>query len=148
VLTSFDNKDVSSVQVTSASSNQAHSTLFTRGQACVVGSRYRVEGGGMSKSPQSNGDAAALVRKLWQYCNVLRDDGLSYPDYVEQLTYLLFLKMSDEQKDGPVPPKYSWRSLEGLEVDAMHRPTVLLLAEMSQGRWRASSAARQRTVFM
>ena len=33
-----------------------------------------------------------LVRKLWQYCNILRDDGLSYPDYVEQLTYLLFIK--------------------------------------------------------
>ncbi len=31
--------------------------------------------------------AQSLVRKLWQYCNVLRDDGLSYPDYVEQLTY-------------------------------------------------------------
>jgi type I restriction enzyme M protein len=34
-----------------------------------------------------------LVQKLWNYCNILRDDGLSYGDYVEQLTYLLFLKM-------------------------------------------------------
>ena len=38
-----------------------------------------------------------LVQKLWNYCNILRDDGLSYGDYVEQLTYLLFLKMADEQ---------------------------------------------------
>jgi hypothetical protein len=35
--------------------------------------------------------------KLWNYCNILRDDGLSYGDYVEQLTFLLFLKMADEQ---------------------------------------------------
>src|SRR5690606_22499399 len=38
-----------------------------------------------------------LVSKLWNYCNLLRDDGLSYGDYLEQLTYLLFLKMADEQ---------------------------------------------------
>ena len=42
-----------------------------------------------------------LVQKLWNYCNILRDDGLSYGDYVEQLTFLLFLKMADEQ---PRPP--------------------------------------------
>ena len=65
----------------------------------------------MTRTAQANGGTAALVRKLWQYCNVLRDDGLSYPDYVEQLTYLLFLKMSDEQEGGPVPPEYAWRSL-------------------------------------
>ena len=39
----------------------------------------------------------AIVSKLWNYCNVLRDDGMSYGDYVEQLTYLLFLKMADER---------------------------------------------------
>jgi type I restriction-modification system DNA methylase subunit len=38
-----------------------------------------------------------LVQKLWNYCSVLRDDGMSYGDYVEQLTYLLFLKMADER---------------------------------------------------
>ena len=36
---------------------------------------------------------ATIVQKLWNYCNVLRDDGMSYGDYVEQLTYLLFLKL-------------------------------------------------------
>jgi type I restriction enzyme M protein len=41
--------------------------------------------------------AALIVQKLTNYCNVLRDDGMRYGDYVEQLTYLLFLKMADER---------------------------------------------------
>ena len=44
---------------------------------------------------------ADIVQKLWNYCNVLRDDGMSYGDYVEQLTYLLFLKMADERTKPP-----------------------------------------------
>ncbi len=61
--------------------------------------------------------APQIVQKLWNYCNVLRDDGMSYGDYVEQLTYLLFLKMADERtkapynQPSPVPDKYSWSSL-------------------------------------
>ncbi len=47
---------------------------------------------------------SAIVQKLWNYCNVLRDDGLSYGDYVEQLTYLLFLKMADERTKAAVQP--------------------------------------------
>ncbi len=60
---------------------------------------------------------ANIVHKLWNYCNVLRDDGMSYGDYVEQLTYLLFLKMSDERTKAPynrpsaVPAGYDWPSL-------------------------------------
>ena len=60
---------------------------------------------------------SALVQKLWNYCNILRDDGLSYGDYVEQLTFLLFLKMADEQAKPPfnkvsaVPTGYDWPSL-------------------------------------
>jgi type I restriction enzyme M protein len=42
-------------------------------------------------------NTSTLVQKLWNCCNVLRDDGMSYGDYVEQLTYLLFLKMADER---------------------------------------------------
>ena len=64
--------------------------------------------------------STTLVRKLWQYCNVLRDDGLSYPDYVEQLTYLLFLKMSAEGDEGPVPVECGWPSLVHLEPGPMH----------------------------
>jgi type I restriction enzyme M protein len=66
-------------------------------------------------------ESASLVQKLWNYCNVLRDDGVSYGDYVEQLTYLLFLKMADEHTQPPfnkpsaVPAGLDWRSL--LEKD-------------------------------
>lgn len=58
-----------------------------------------------------------IVQKLWNYCNVLRDDGMSYGDYVEQLTYLLFLKMSDERTKPPygqessIPKRWSWPEL-------------------------------------
>ena len=61
--------------------------------------------------------SAAIVQKLWNYCNVLRDDGMSYGDYVEQLTFLLFLKMADERtkkpfdQKSPVPSGYDWPSL-------------------------------------
>jgi type I restriction enzyme M protein len=57
---------------------------------------------------------------------------LSYPDYVEQLTYLLFLKMADEQTDGPVPPQYSWQSFAGLDATAMHRRYDAALGALSQ----------------
>lgn len=65
--------------------------------------------------------AQELVRRLWQYCNVLRDDGLSYPDYVEQLTYLLFLKLADERSDEVVPSHFAWRSFASLDAVSMHR---------------------------
>jgi len=63
----------------------------------------------------------AVVAKLWNYCNLLRDDGLSYGDYLEQLTYLLFLKMGDEQTRPPfsresiVPVGLDWASLARLD---------------------------------
>jgi len=66
-----------------------------------------------------------IVQKLWNYCNVLRDDGMSYGDYVEQLTYLLFLKMADERARPPysqpsvVPPKYGWESLLKMDGDEL-----------------------------
>ena len=74
-----------------------------------------------------------LVNKLWNYCNILRDDGLSYGDYVEQLTYLLFLKMDDERTKEPynhksdIPKKYNWQSLldkEGAELEAHYIETL------------------------
>jgi type I restriction enzyme M protein len=86
----------------------------------------------MTDSRTVSEDAAALIRKLWQYCNVLRDDGLSYPDYVEQLTYLLFLKLADEQEGGLVPKKYGWRSLDGLAAEEMHRQYARILAALSK----------------
>jgi type I restriction enzyme M protein len=80
----------------------------------------------------TNDAASALVRKLWHYCNVLRDDGLSYPDYVEQLTYLLFLKMADEQKGGPVPSQIGWKSFVDLKPAEMHRHYARALAVLGE----------------
>jgi len=70
-------------------------------------------------------DASTLVNKLWSYCNVLRDDGLSYGDYTEQLTYLLFLKMADEytkppwNRPSPIPDGYDWPTLMGKDGDGL-----------------------------
>jgi type I restriction enzyme M protein len=75
--------------------------------------------------------AASLVRRLWQYCNVLRDDGLSYPDYVEQLTYLLFLKMADEQSGADlIASAQGWRSFATLDAANMHERYGEVLAEL------------------
>src|SRR3954467_4947165 len=74
--------------------------------------------------------SSQIVQKLWNYCNILRDDGLSYGDYVEQLTYLLFLKMAHEQTQPPwrrvsaIPAGYDWPSLmarDGEELEAHYR---------------------------
>ena len=46
--------------------------------------------------------SSSVGQKLWNYCNVLRDAGLSYGDYLEQLTYLIFLKMMDERSQAAV----------------------------------------------
>jgi type I restriction enzyme M protein len=68
---------------------------------------------------------STLVQKLWNYCNVLRDDGMSYGDYVEQLTYLLFLKMADERsrppysQPSPIPAAYAWSALLAKDGDAL-----------------------------
>ncbi len=51
-----------------------------------------------------------VVAKLWGFCNTLRHDGINYGDYIEQLTYLLFLKSVDE-KGVPIPTQYDWKTL-------------------------------------
>ena len=69
--------------------------------------------------------SSAIVQKLWNYCNVLRDDGMSYGDYVEQLTYLLFLKMADERTKEPynqrsiVPAEATWPTLMKKDGDEL-----------------------------
>jgi type I restriction enzyme M protein len=86
--------------------------------------------------------SSAIVQKLWNYCNILRDDGLSYGDYpsawlrtgCEQLTFLLFLKMADEQsrvplnKPSPIPNRVDWQSLmrlDGGELETHYRQLLL-----------------------
>ena len=84
-------------------------------------------------------DTDRLVKKLWSYCNVLRDDGLSYQDYLEQLTFLLFLKMADERSallgiDNPIPHGYRWSDLsaphmEGTKLEEFYRATLRHLGQ-------------------
>jgi type I restriction enzyme M protein len=83
-------------------------------------------------------DASTLVGKLWSYCSVLRDDGLSYQDYLEQLTFLLFLKMADELTRPPfnrpsiVPAGLDWASLlakQGAELETQY---ILILNELGR----------------
>jgi len=53
-----------------------------------------------------------VVNKLWGFCHTLRHDGIDYGDYIEQITYLLFLKMAEE-KGAEIPPQYAWDKLRG-----------------------------------
>jgi len=81
-------------------------------------------------------NSATLVQKLWNYRNILRDDGLSYGDYVEQLTFLLFLKMADEQsqppfdKPSPVPKEFAWPTLLKLDGEPLEAHYRKLLQEL------------------
>lgn len=65
--------------------------------------------------------ASALVQRVWSYAHVLKDDGLAFMDYTEQITYLLFLKMTWEQQQvgaDMIPARYSWGALQGINDDA------------------------------
>jgi type I restriction enzyme M protein len=81
---------------------------------------------------------SAIVQRLWNYCNVLRDDGVSYGDYVEQLTYLLFLKMDDEQareleRASAIPADLNWASLQALDGADLEEHYRHILAELGKG---------------
>lgn len=76
---------------------------------------------------------APIISKVWSFCTTLRDDGVGYGDYLEQLTYLIFLKMADEYAQPPysrdvgIPKKYDWQSLKskrGAELE-VHYATLL-----------------------
>src|SRR5690606_621548 len=62
-------------------------------------------------------NASTLIQKVWNFCHTLRDDGVGYGDYLEQLTYLLFLKLAHEYEQEPynrntrIPKGYDWASL-------------------------------------
>ncbi len=78
----------------------------------------------------------SIISKVWSFCNTLRDDGVSYGDYLEQLTYLLFLKMADEyakppyNRKLPIPAQYSWDSLTVLKGAELEVHYVSLLREL------------------
>lgn len=80
--------------------------------------------------------ASALVSKVWSFCNLLRDDGVGYGDYLEQLTFLLFLKMADEYSKPPynrkidIPIDYDWESLITRRGASLENHYTMLLKEL------------------
>lgn len=83
-------------------------------------------------------NAATIVSKVWNFCTTLRDDGVGYGDYLEQLTYFIFLKMADEyakppyERDVGVPAEFNWQSLvkrRGAELEVHY---VRLLLELGK----------------
>ena len=81
--------------------------------------------------------SSSIVSKVWGMCNPLRDDGVSYGDYLEQLTYLIFLKMSDEyarppyNKETGIPAGCTWsdmNALKGAELEEQYKRTLETLA--------------------
>jgi type I restriction enzyme M protein len=78
-----------------------------------------------------------IISKVWSFCTTLRDDGVGYGDYLEQLTYLIFLKMADEYGRPPykrnvgVPKKYAWpalKPLKGAELEVHYVETLRALS--------------------
>ncbi|MBK6901438.1 MAG: SAM-dependent DNA methyltransferase [Saprospirales bacterium] len=80
----------------------------------------------------------SIVSKVWSFCNVLRDDGVGYGDYLEQLTFLLFLKMADEygkppyNRDIKIPAAYNWQSLTTRRGADLEVHYVALLRELGK----------------
>jgi type I restriction enzyme M protein len=73
----------------------------------------------MSRNPKTA--ASTLVQKVWNYAHVLKDDGLAFMDYTEQITYLLFLKMAWEQRESgasEIPALYTWGALKKIDDNA------------------------------
>ena len=81
-----------------------------------------------------------IVAKLWNLCNVLRDDGITYHQYVTELTYILFLKMAKETyTEDPIPEDCRWdalRDLRGLDLKNHYKKVLDKLGTETQGRVR------------
>lgn len=81
-------------------------------------------------------NTATIISKVWSFCTTLRDDGVGYGDYLEQLTYLIFLKMADEYSKPPynrdvgIPTTYSWQSLKSKKGAELEVHYVTLLREL------------------
>lgn len=74
-------------------------------------------------------NTSPIISRVWSFCTTLRDDGVGYGDYLEQLTYLIFLKMADEYSKPPynrnvgIPPEYNWQTLKtkkGAELEVLY----------------------------
>jgi len=83
-------------------------------------------------------NTAPIVSRVWSFCTTLRDDGVSYGDYLEQLTYLIFLKMADEyakppyERDVGIPPYYDWQSLRDKRGAELEGHYIELLRELGR----------------
>lgn len=86
----------------------------------------------------SNGEN--VISKVWSFANILRDDGVGYGDYLEQLTYLLFLKMVDEFAKPPynrkisVPEGCDWESLKKERGAALEEGIIKHLKSLQKQR--------------
>jgi type I restriction enzyme M protein len=80
--------------------------------------------------------ASALVQKVWNYAHVMRDDGLSFMDYTEQITFLLFLKMAHEREslglENVIPGKYNWAVLKKESGDPLEVQYSKTLRELGK----------------
>jgi len=81
---------------------------------------------------------STIISKVWNFCNTLKDDGVSYGDYLEQLTYLLFLKMADEyskppyNRTLPIPKENNWESLSSKKGAELETHYTILLRELGK----------------
>jgi type I restriction enzyme M protein len=99
----------------------------------------------MPTSSPGNSTTHDIVGKLWNLCNVLKDDGVTYHQYVSELTYLLFLKMAKEtgQEQG-IPNEWRWDVLEMLQgLSQLEHYKELLLKLGSGDSHRRAQASRR-----
>ena len=92
-----------------------------------------------------------IVAKLWNLCNVLRDGGMTYHQYVAELTYILFLKITKETgADGQIPPKYRWDALaekHGVELKRFYNDLLGHLGNYCNGRVRDIYAGARSNIY-
>lgn len=83
-------------------------------------------------------NTSTLVQKVWNFCHTLRDDGVGYGDYLEQLTYLLFLKLAHEYAQEPynrethIPKGYDWASLKNKVGEPLEAHYLATLHKLGQ----------------
>ncbi len=89
----------------------------------------------------ADSNISTITQKVWSMCGVLYDDGVSYGDYLEQLTYLIFLKMADEYANPPykrdlgIPQEYAWQRLlplSGAELEIQYKATLETLGTLGE----------------
>ena len=87
---------------------------------------------------KENTNASSIVSKVWAFCQTLRDDGVGYGDYLEQLTYLLFLKMADEytkpphNRTMPIPSDFAWETLISKSGSELELHYNIMLRELAK----------------